>query len=131
MDIRPRIQVPTLPLLGQAQALTTFMLLPAWGRKAGGWALLRLRPWDTRLPNMIADYIFATTRAVVSVTALAALASVATITVTPGGLAMGVRTKRAPTLEKPCAISCMIGVPETASITTVAVSPMLSIHTDM
>ena len=105
--------------------------MPAWGRKAGGWALLRLRPWDTRLPNMIADYIFATTRAVVSVTALAALASVATITVTPARLAMGEGTKIPLTLELPSAISCMHGVPVTAGVAAEAVSPMRSSHTDM
>ena len=80
--IRPRMQVPTLPLLGQAQALTTFMLLPAWGPRAGGWALLRQRPWNTRLPNRIADYISATTSAIIRVDALVEPANVATKTVT-------------------------------------------------
>ena len=114
--IRPRMQVPTLPLLGQAQALTTFMLLPAWGPRAGGWALLRQRPWNTRLPNRIADYILATTSAIIRVDALAAPASVATITVMPGGLAMGEGTKRAQALGKPRAISCMLGVPVAAAL---------------
>ena len=129
--IRPRMQVPTLPLLGQAQALTTFMLLPAWGPRAGGWALLRQRPWNTRLPNRIADYILATTSAIIRVDALAAPASVATITVTPGGLAMGEGTKRAQTLGKPRAISCMLGVPVAAGIAAIAVSPRRPSHTDM
>ena len=129
--IRPRMQVPTLPLLGQAQALTTFMLLPAWGPRAGGWALLRQRPRNTRLPNRIADYISATTSAIIRVDALAAPASVATITVMPGGLAMGEGTKRAQTLGTPRAISCMLGVPVAAGIATIAVLPRRPSHTDM
>ena len=129
--IRPRMQVPTLPLLGQAQALTTFMLLPAWGPRAGGWALLRQRPWNTRLPNRIADYILATTSAIIRVDALAAPASVATITVMPGGLAMGEGTKRAQTLGKPRAISCMLGVPVAAGIAAIAVFSRRPSHTDM